>query len=72
MRILIVGDMGFIGSAIHAWLSTEGISVSLSPTGLRGPRHLAADLAQTAAPANGRPILKGIDTVFNAAGAGYA
>ncbi|MEH2553678.1 uncharacterized protein YbjT (DUF2867 family) [Bradyrhizobium algeriense] len=72
MRILIVGGTGFIGSAIHARLSVEGhecISVSRSPTGLRGVRHVAVDLAQTTDPADWKPILKGIDAVINAAGA---
>src|SRR5215216_3993247 len=72
MRILIVGGTGFIGSAIHARLSVEGhecISVARSPTGLRGVRHVAVDLAQTTDAADWKPILKGIDAVINAAGA---
>jgi uncharacterized protein YbjT (DUF2867 family) len=72
MRILIVGGTGFIGSAIHARLSAEGhecVSVSRSPTGLRGERHVAVDLAQTTDAVDWKPILKGIDAVINAAGA---
>ncbi|WP_157088250.1 hypothetical protein [Bradyrhizobium jicamae] len=42
MRILIVGGIGFIGSAIQARFSTEAhecVSVSRAPSGLRGTLH---------------------------------
>ena len=72
MRILLVGGTGFIGSAIQARLSAEGhecVSVSHSPMGLRGERHVALDLARTTNADIWKPILKGIDAVINAAGA---
>src|SRR5437868_3494553 len=72
MRILLVGGTGFIGSAIQARLSAEGhecVSVSHSPMGLRGERHVALDLARTTNADIWKPILKGIYAVINAAGA---
>ena len=72
-RVLLLGAGGFIGSAVLARFTTEGVKVRAvarrrEPSSLAGVEWRALDLATLLNPKDWLPHLEGVDVVVNCAG----